>query len=72
MGGRTVIDIGAATLDVDASITATRYDALTDGLLIIRYVFGLRGDALIAGAIDPLATRKTAGDIESYVHSLMP
>jgi hypothetical protein len=42
------------------------------GLLIIRYLFGLRGDALIAGAIDPKATRKTAADIEAYLQTLMP
>lgn len=41
-------------------------------LLIIRYLFGLRGDALIAGAVDPKATRKTAADIEAYLQTLMP
>ncbi|MBK8741930.1 MAG: hypothetical protein IPM02_21555, partial [Betaproteobacteria bacterium] len=35
-----------ATLDIDGSLTATRYDALTDGLLIIRYLFGLTGTPL--------------------------
>jgi hypothetical protein len=41
-------------------------------LLITRYLFGLRGDPLIAGAVGPLAKRKTAPDIEAYLQTLMP
>jgi hypothetical protein len=66
---KTHLDAIRTALDVDGNVTA---DALTDGLLIIRYLFGLRGDALIAGAVDPLATRKTAADIEAYLQTLMP
>jgi hypothetical protein len=58
-----------ADLDIDGSGAA---DALTDGLLAIRYLFGVRGAALIAGAIDPLATRKTAAEIETYLQTLVP
>jgi len=47
-------------------------DALTDGLLIIRYLFGLRGAPLTAGAVAPGATRYSAPDIEAYIKSLMP
>ena len=56
-------------LDVDANGQA---DALTDGLMIIRYLFGLRGNSLIAGAIGLGATRTTAAQIEPYIQSLMP
>ena len=50
-----------------------RVDAATDGLLVLRYLFGLRGAALIAGvAIDPLGTRKSAPEIEAYLQTLMP
>jgi hypothetical protein len=56
-------------LDVDGNGIA---DALTDGLLIVRYLFGLRGDALISGALDPLATRTTAAAVEAYLQTLMP
>ena len=56
-------------LDVDANGQA---DALTDGLMIIRYLFGLRGNSLIAGAIGLGATRTTAPQIEAYIQSLMP
>ena len=56
-------------LDVDGNGQA---DAYTDGLLIIRYLFGLRGSYLISGAVDPAATRTTATAIEAYIQSLMP
>jgi hypothetical protein len=56
-------------LDVDGNDTA---DAQTDGLLILRYMFGLRGNALIAGAVDPGGTRTNAAAIEAYIQSLMP
>ena len=56
-------------LDVDANGAA---DALTDGLLIIRYMFGLRGDALVAGAVGPNAMRAMPQDVEAYIKSLMP
>ena len=66
---KAYLDSVRSGLDVDGNGTA---DALTDGLLIIRYLFGLRGDALIAGAVDPLATRKTAAEIEAALQALMP
>jgi len=55
--------------DVDGNGVA---DALTDGLMLIRYLFGLRGPALISGAIGAEASRATAQDIETYIQSLMP
>jgi len=56
-------------LDVDDDGTK---DPLTDGLLIMRYLFGLRDGALIAGAVGPLAQRNTADAIEAYLQALMP
>ena len=47
-------------------------DALTDAVLILRYLSGLRGPSLVAGAIGPGATRTTAPDIEAYIQTLMP
>ena len=47
-------------------------DALTDGLLTLRYLFGLEGDALIAGVIAENATRVTAADIEIHLETLTP
>ena len=47
-------------------------DALTDGLVLLRYLFGLRGDALIAGVISYGAERTTAQDIEPYITKFLP
>ena len=63
------LDSIRAALDVDGNGTP---DALTDGLLIVRYMMGLRGDALITGAFDPTAPRKSALTIEPYLQGLMP
>ena len=63
------LDAIRPSLDIDGDGTV---DALTDGLLIQRYLFGLRGNALIAGAVGSLATRTTAVAIEAHVQSLLP
>jgi hypothetical protein len=47
-------------------------DALTDGLLLTRYLFGFTGDSLIDAIVAPDATRTSAGDIEAYIQSMMP
>jgi len=47
-------------------------EALTDGLLLIRYLFGFTGDALTAGAIGNNAERDTAEKIEAYVQERIP
>ena len=47
-------------------------DALTDGLLTLRYLFGLQGDTLINGTVASDATRKTAEEIEEHLETLMP
>ena len=56
-------------LDIDGNGQA---DALTDGLMLIRYLFGLRGDSLIGSTIGTGATRTTAAQIEGYIQSLLP
>jgi N-acetylneuraminic acid mutarotase len=56
-------------LDIDAN---GRADALTDGLLILRFLAGFRGDALIVGGIGSNARRITADEIETYLTSLLP
>jgi hypothetical protein len=53
-------------------------DALTDGLLLIRSLFGFTGDALILGAVGDStttgavsdATRTTAAEIQTYIDSM--
>ena len=69
------VDIEAriATLGELADIDGNgEIDALTDGLLTLRYLFGLEGDTLINGVVASDATRKTAEEIEAYLASLMP
>ena len=53
-------------LDVDGNGSA---DALTDGLSIVRYLFGFTGEALISGAIGPSADRTNASDIFNFLQS---
>ena len=57
------------TIDIDGD---GKTDALTDGLLILRYLFGLGGTALTNNAVGPNATRPTAATIVPYIQSLMP
>ena len=56
-------------LDIDGN---GQVDALTDGLLISRYLLGISGPALIAGAIGAGATRLTFTQIENYLAGLLP
>ncbi len=56
-------------LDIDGN---GQVDALTDGLLISRYLLGISGPALTAGAIGAGATRLTFTQIENYLAGLLP
>ena len=47
-------------------------DALTDGLLMLRYLAGLEGGSLIGQVVATDATRTTAIDIEAHLKTLMP
>ena len=53
-------------IDDDKSI-----DALTDGLLILRYLFGIRGENLISDALSPNAERTATGELEEYLQALL-
>lgn len=46
-------------------------DGNTDGLLVVRYMLGLRGPALVAGAIGANAQRADAPAIEAHLQSLL-
>ena len=54
-------------LDIDNN---GNVDALTDGLIILRYLFGLTGDTLTNGVVAPDAGTVSATDIESHLESL--
>ena len=65
----SLLDSMQDSLDIDGNQST---DALTDGLLILRYLFGLRGDALIDSVIGNDSSRDSASSIETYVKSVMP
>ena len=56
-----------ADIDSNGSV-----DALTDGLMLLRYLFGLTGNSLTEGAVANNATRTDAVEIEAYIQSKMP
>jgi hypothetical protein len=56
------------SIDIDGNGSA---DALTDGLVILRYLFGLRDDVLIKDVIAPNATLFNAADIGEKIEILM-
>ena len=51
-------------LDIDDNGETT---ALTDGLLIIRHLFGFSGDSLVTGAVAADANRKSPESISEYL-----
>ncbi len=61
--------MGPPSLDIDAN---AQFDALTDGLLAIRYLFGLSGSPLTGGAIAPGAGRTASTSIADYLNDIRP
>ncbi len=57
------LSANVAELDVDGD---GEMDALTDGLLLLRYLFGFRDETLITGALSSSAVRTTSSEIEAY------
>ena len=55
-------------LDVDGN---EQIDALTDGLLVLRYLFGLSGDTLTAGVVASDAIRSTE-EILNHLSDIQP
>jgi hypothetical protein len=56
-----------ADIDDDGNV-----DALTDGLILLRYMFNLRGEILVADAVATGAARTSHADIEQYIVAHMP
>ena len=61
--------IGTRILDIDAS---SSYLAESDGVLIVRYLFGLRGAALTTGALGTGATRTGDPQLPTYLIDILP
>jgi hypothetical protein len=57
-----------ATLDVDGS--GGNPDALTDGLLVLRYIFGFTGTTLVGNATSPMCTRCDGTQVKTYLDGL--
>jgi hypothetical protein len=56
-----------ATLDVDGNGS---FSALTDGLLVLRFLFSLTGDALTSGVVGVGCTRCDAAAIVPHLQTL--
>ncbi|MDG0968316.1 MAG: family 16 glycosylhydrolase [Porticoccaceae bacterium] len=54
-------------IDLDGEV-----NALTDGLLLIRYLFGLDGETLTENVLGENAVRTASADLASYISSLLP
>jgi beta-glucanase (GH16 family) len=63
------IENAQSIADIDGD---NKVDALTDGLLLLRYLFNVSGDDLINGAISDNAQRTTHSDISGYIINYMP
>ncbi len=57
-------------LDIDSSVSVSRYQANTDGLLVLRYLIGLRGNELTRGAKNAAALRTDAEIANQLAHLL--
>ena len=80
--GATSPDSPLSLADIEEKISSTQSildidgdgseDALTDGLLLLRYLFGLADDSLVSGAVSLSATRSTVSEISQYITDHMP
>ena len=63
------LDDMVTVVDIDNN---GQFDALTDGLIILRYLFGLSGESLINGAVASNAERASVPAITDYLANNMP
>ena len=64
-----LLDDASSELDIDGD---GEEKALSDGLLLIRYLFGFTGESLTTGAIGSGASRTTSEEIEAYISERIP
>ena len=62
------LDTNNSLLDLDGD---GQTDSLTDGLLLLRYLFGFSGQSLIEASLSADAERSTSTEIESYVYTYL-
>jgi hypothetical protein len=56
-----------ADVDGDGNV-----DALTDGLIVLRYMFGLTGETLMDGVVSANATRASSESVQEHIELYMP
>ena len=61
------VSVSGLNVDIDGN---EQFDALTDGLLILRSMFGLTGTSLISGAVASDAVYTDAEDIQARITGL--
>lgn len=77
MAGDSTFDSETTAANVEAAMDIADIDrdgelnALTDGLLLLRYLFGIRNASLTIGAVGSKSTRSTY-DIQTYIELHMP
>ena len=64
----TATPLDGIVLDVDGNGSA---GALSDGLLVVRWAFGMSGPALVSSAIEGGCTRCTAPEVEAYLSTIV-
>lgn len=62
----SALDCRGDLLDIDGD---GNRDALTDGLLLSRYLFGFRDAALTVDALSPTAIRRNGGTLDAWLHA---
>ena len=80
--GVTALDSTLSSAEVEARLVNAHdisdidsngvVDPLSDGLLLLRHLFGLEGDDLVKGVVDPDGTRTSAAEIVDYINAHMP
>lgn len=61
--------IGTHILDIDVN---TAYDTQTDGLMVMRYLFGLRGASVTTGALGASPGQSDPVQISIYLNDILP
>ena len=65
----TEIETALAIADIDND---GEIGALTDGLMLLRYLFGLEGEMITNQAVGPSASRGSHEEIQAYLEAYMP
>ncbi len=59
-----VVEVIPGSFDIDGN---GKTDTFTDGIMIVRHIFGFTGSSLISGSVADDATRSSSTDIEAFL-----